>query len=259
MVVISDHTYNFARGNGDPGRKLSVYFNVEMIVTGYYTYQSVWVVGEELPFQREWANSEDPYCSCGDNRQVESKESRYVRTCSWEKNYGFTPNINFNPLFTKLNRPWWQAAQLQTAESGWWRSLQVRSHAWMMLVHSKDSAHDLSVKLSPCLRSCPSWQTLLLTLHAWSVYHDKIWNPAVFCSLRLTPQWSNIFLVINVTPKLTTCRCLPHDSHINWNVKIQNTDSINIVQNHILSKNPARQNLRLILRLLLVERAWVWG
>ena len=30
-------------------------------------------------------------------------ESRYVVTCSWEKNYGFTPNIDFNPLSTRFN------------------------------------------------------------------------------------------------------------------------------------------------------------
>ena len=31
------------------------------------------------------------------------KESRYVQTCSWEKNYGFTPNLDFNPLPTRFN------------------------------------------------------------------------------------------------------------------------------------------------------------
>ena len=29
-------------------------------------------------------------------------ESCYVQTCSWEKNYGFTSNSDFNPLFTRF-------------------------------------------------------------------------------------------------------------------------------------------------------------
>ena len=32
-----------------------------------------------------------------------STESRYVPTCSWEKNYGFTPNVDFDPLSTRFN------------------------------------------------------------------------------------------------------------------------------------------------------------
>ena len=40
--MISDHTsYNFTLGNGYPGRELSVYFNVKMIVRGYHAYRSL--------------------------------------------------------------------------------------------------------------------------------------------------------------------------------------------------------------------------
>ena len=39
-----------------------MYFNVETILRGYHTYQSVWVdVGKKLPCQRERANSKDPF------------------------------------------------------------------------------------------------------------------------------------------------------------------------------------------------------
>ena len=49
-------------GSGDPVRELSTYFNVEMILRGYHTYESMWVdVGKELPCQRERATSEDPF------------------------------------------------------------------------------------------------------------------------------------------------------------------------------------------------------
>ena len=30
-------------------------------------------------------------------------ESLCVQTCLWAKKYGFTPNLDFNPLFTKFN------------------------------------------------------------------------------------------------------------------------------------------------------------
>ena len=49
-------------GSDDPARKLSMYLNVEMILRGYHTYQSVWVdVGKELPCQRERDISEDQF------------------------------------------------------------------------------------------------------------------------------------------------------------------------------------------------------
>ena len=53
--MMSDHTsYNFKDGNGDPTRKLSVFFNAEMTGRGYHAYQSMWVaVSEELPCQNE--------------------------------------------------------------------------------------------------------------------------------------------------------------------------------------------------------------
>ena len=67
---MSDHTlYNFTRGNGDAPRQRRVYFNIETIVTRYLAYQSVWVaVGEELPCQREQANSPrgSLFCCCSD-------------------------------------------------------------------------------------------------------------------------------------------------------------------------------------------------
>ena len=70
---MSDHTlYNFTRGNGDAPRQRRVYFNIETIVTRYLAYQSVWVaVGEELPCQREQANSPrgSLFCCCSDGEK----------------------------------------------------------------------------------------------------------------------------------------------------------------------------------------------
>ena len=40
---------------------------------------------------------------CPASRRLQYGESRYVQTCSWEKNYGFTPNLDFNPLPTRFN------------------------------------------------------------------------------------------------------------------------------------------------------------
>ena len=96
---------------------------------------------------------------------------------------------------------------------------------------------------------------LLLMLHAWSVCYDKIWNPAVFCSLRLTPQRSSIFLVINVTHDMLV---LP--SWLVYQLKCKNTEyrQYQHCTESYLSKNSARQNISLVPRLLLVERGWVW-
>ena len=58
----------------------------------------------------------------------------------------------------------------------WLQSLLLKDHAQTMLTHSRDSAHDLSVKPSPCLCSCPGRQTLLLRLNAWSTSEDGPWN-----------------------------------------------------------------------------------
>ena len=70
---MSDHTlYNFTHENGDAPRQLRVYFNIEMIVRRYLAYQSVWVaVGEELPCQREQANSPrgSLFCCCSDGEE----------------------------------------------------------------------------------------------------------------------------------------------------------------------------------------------
>ena len=46
----------------------------------------------------------------------------------------------------------------------------------MMLKHSRDSAHDLSMELSPRWCSCPGLQILLV--HAWSVYDDRKFKTA---------------------------------------------------------------------------------
>ena len=56
-VTISDHTPKISRMEMVT---LSVYFNVKTTVRRYHAYQSVSVaVGEELPCQREGANSKD--------------------------------------------------------------------------------------------------------------------------------------------------------------------------------------------------------
>ena len=49
--------YNFTRGNGDPGRKLSVYFNVEKMVRDLSKH--VGRFREELPCQSDRTNSKD--------------------------------------------------------------------------------------------------------------------------------------------------------------------------------------------------------
>ena len=58
-------------------------------------------------------------------------------------------------------RPLRQAVQSQSAENYTQWLTEVTSDKRTMLTRRKGLAHDLSMKLSPCLCSCPSWQTLL--------------------------------------------------------------------------------------------------
>ena len=51
--------YNFTHGNGDPGRKLSVYFNVEKMVRDLSKH--VGRFREELPCRSNRANSKDTF------------------------------------------------------------------------------------------------------------------------------------------------------------------------------------------------------
>ena len=79
-----DYTlYIFTHGKSDAPRQLRVYFNIETIaiVRGYLAYQTMWVaVGEELPCQREWANSpRGSFHCCGDGRQVDRRSQKFPR------------------------------------------------------------------------------------------------------------------------------------------------------------------------------------
>ena len=88
--------------------------------------------------------------------------------------------------------------------NGWRRPLWVKSLEWMIPMHSRDTAHDLGVKLSHCLCSCPRWQTLLAmpSLHAMTIYEA--------CLISLVPRWSSIFLVVEL-PKIHVSSSLSHE------------------------------------------------
>ena len=90
------------------------------------------------------------------------------------------------------------------------------SHAWMMIMHSKDSGHDLSVKLNPCLCSFPGCKMAALSVNvvtylplvttvpiltAYNVVSCTVcvlcttMKSTVCCSLRFAPQWWSICIV----------------------------------------------------------------
>ena len=82
------------------------------------------------------------------------------------------------------------------------RSLQVRA-MHKRHIYTRNSAHDLSVKLGPCIHS-----------HKLSTYQDTylcVTNPAlcndksVCCLLRLAPRWWNITLVIHACVVCVVC------------------------------------------------------
>ena len=57
-------------------------------------------------------------------------------------------------------------------------------------MHSRDSAHDLSVKLSPCLCSCPGWKMAAFSLCVVTCMvcvPQPTTKSRVCCSLRLVP------------------------------------------------------------------------
>ena len=64
-----------------------------------------------------------------------------------------------------------------------WRSV------WMMLAHSRDSAHDLSMEFSLCLVNHPDWQNLLLNATCMDCVPWQGMISIVFCSLGLSPRW----------------------------------------------------------------------
>ena len=58
-----------------------------------------------------------------------------------------------------------------------------------MFIHGRDSAHDLRTQCN-----CPSWPTLLLMLHEWSVSHGmtKQVSSGMLLPQAHPPQWSTI-------------------------------------------------------------------
>ena len=77
----------------------------------------------------------------------------------------------------------------QTATYKCVSSIISPGEVWMMLAHSGDSAHDLSMEFRPCLVNHPDWQNLLLNATCMDCVPWQGMISIVFCSLGLSPRW----------------------------------------------------------------------